>query len=321
MSSLPTRTTWPYSFKTWLAGIFFAILAQALFGTTFAFNKYVINHDVDPILLGFNRMTLATLTFLPLHLFLANKTRWNRPDWISIFLIGGLFAASAIMLEYMGTKYTTASNASLIISTEAVFSTFLAVLLLREHLNFPTIIGGICALIGMALVMLDDIRHLEIEVGSSLLGDLLVLTSVVSWGLYTIYSKKILAHSDPIQTIFYGSLFCALTLSLVNLFKGTYSQIFTMNTKAWSATLYLGICCSGFGHFFYYHALKRLPASIVCMTLTLLPVFGVLFSILLLHETLSLSTSIGAVIIIGGLAYAVWPREKPSIPVHPGQVG
>ena len=296
----------------------FVLAAQFLFGTTFAFNKYVIQQNVDPILLGFNRMVLATLCFLPFYRRFQGETRWIYKDWILVFLVGSVSTALAIILEYVGTKYTTASNASLLISTEAVVSVFLAVLILKERLQMTTVAGGIFSVIGMVFVMYEDIQHFELQSGERLLGDSLILASVFAWGLYTVGSKKILNHSSPIYTLFFMSLFTTLSLGLINLFRGSLHGVFEMSLQAWLVTLYLGIFCSGLAHFFYYQALKRLPASVCALTLTLLPVFGVIVSMLLLKETLSLFQLAGAVTIVIGVGYALWPREEtPDIPIEP----
>lgn len=310
-----------HSVKNWIIGIMFALSAQALFGTTFAFNKYVLNYGIDPFVLGFYRIGLATLTFLPFYLRTNAKTHWTKAEWQRAFFVGGIACAGAMGLEYYGTGLTTSTNATLIISTEAVFSTFLAVIILKEALKKPTIIGGICAVAGMTLVILDDLIQVEFHMGKTLYGDFLILVSVVFWGLYTVYSKKILEKSGTIQTFVFVSIFSFLMLGLFNAVRGTLWPPAHIPLKAWLATIYLGVCCSGLGHFLYYQALRRLPASIVCMTLTLLPVFGVAFSMYLLNETLTLYKTLGAFIIIIGVGYAVWPRKELTVPVEPAQVG
>ncbi len=298
------------------------LAAQLLFGTTFAFNKLVINQAVDPILLGFNRAVLATLTLLPFYWRRRNSAAWSRADWRRAVFVGAAACATAMILEYMGTRYTTASNVSLIISTEAVFSIFLCVLILKEKLMIPTAVGGAAALAGMGFVLLDDIRSMDVHFAPHLFGDLLVLGSVLCWGLYTVNSKILVDRSNATYTIFFVTLFSALSLGGVNYARGTLGRIGEMSTQAWLGTVYLGVFCSGLAHLLYFQALQRLPASLVALTLTLLPVFGVVFSIALLGESLTLAQGAGAAVIVAGIAYAVWPRSEDRTAleqVPPGQ--
>lgn len=295
--------------RTWFIGLLCAICAQILFGTTFAFNKYVINQNVDPILMGFNRTWIAVVCLFPFYVNLRHTTRWSKADWRLVIFIGSFATAGAMILEYMGTKYTTASNASLIVTAESVLAIFLAVLILKEKLHKPTLIGGLGALFGMAMVMWEDIQAFQIRGGSNLIGDLLVLCSIFCWCLYTINSKRILRHSNPLVAHFFVTLFCSLSLGSVVLFRGTWREITAMNESAWMATFYLGSACSGFALWLYYQALKRLPASLVSITLTLLPVTGVFFSVFLLGEHLSPHKIAGGLAIVIGVGYAVWPQE------------
>jgi len=317
----PLHSDESLTLKKWIAGLAFAISAQALFGTTFAFNKYVINQGVDPILLGFNRMGLVALCFLPLYLLQKKKTIWTRRTWRQMALVGGIYCTMGMTLEYVGTKFTTASNASLIVSTEAVFSIFLSVIILKERLKTPSLIGGAGAVIGVFLVVMEDLHGMKFHWGGAFFGDFLVLSSVISWGLYTIFSKRVLDNSDPIQAMLFVSLFSFASFGVINAATGKLPGIWEMSWKSWLITIYLGAGCSGLGHFLYYNALKRLPASIVCLTLTLLPVFGVIFSIFLLRETLTVAKTIGTAVIIAGVAFAVWPRNHQPPPVLPEPIG
>ncbi|MEW6238277.1 MAG: DMT family transporter [Candidatus Omnitrophota bacterium] len=317
----PSQPNEPLTLKKWIVGLAFAISAQALFGTTFAFNKLVINQGVDPILLGFNRMGLVALCFLPLYWLQKKKIVWKRKTWRQAALVGGIYCTLGMILEYVGTKFTTASNASLIISTEAVFSIFLSVIILKERLNAPNIAGGMGAVIGVFLVVLEDLHGMEFRLGGALFGDFMVLASVISWGLYTIFSKRVLDDSDPIQAMLFVSLFSFASFGVINAATDRLPGIWEMSWKSWLVTIYLGAGCSGLGHFLYYNALKCLPASIVCMTLTLLPVFGVIFSIFLLQETLTVAKTMGTAVIIAGVAFAVWPRNHQPPPVLPEPIG
>lgn len=293
-----------------ILGIVFVLIAQFLFGTTFAVNRFVIyNEGVSPVVMAHNRTFLVLLCLFPFLRWCKGSTVWTWMDWKRVMFIGGVAYTGGMMFEYYGTRYTTASNVSLIVSTEMVFSIFLAVLLLKEKLHTHTVIGGICAFLGMGMVVFDDIQSAEFHWGGALLGDFLVLCSVVGWGLYNIYSKKVLNHSDPIYTLFFVSLFSVITLQIISVPTGDIFNMLSMTPAAWAGTIYLGVFGSCLGMVFYFQALKRLPVSVAALTLTLLPVFGVTTAMLFLGESLSWIQLAGAVIIITSVGYVVYPRK------------
>jgi drug/metabolite transporter (DMT)-like permease len=303
----------PISLRDWIIGIVCVLTAQILFGTTFAFNKLVINQGVDPILLGFNRSWIAILCLFPFYWTQRKKNHWTRSDWRLVFFVGAFATASAMILEYKATEYTSASNVSLIISTESILTLILCVVILKEKLRTPILYGGIGSAIGTVLVMWNDVVQFEIHSGTNLKGDLLVMMSVFCWSAYTINSKRILYHSIPIIAHFYITVFSCLTLGLVCLFWGLLPEIFSMDATAWGRTFYLGSICSGLAMLLYFYALKKLPASLVCLTLTLLPVFGVTFSVLLADETITIYQGIGGAAIIVSIGYAMWPERSQKI--------
>lgn len=296
--------------KERIIGLIFVVIAQILFGTTFAVNKFVIDIEgVNPIVMAHNRTFIVLICLFPFLKRCKGSTVWTWLDWKRVMFIGGVAYTGGMIFEYYGTRYTTASNVSLIVSTEMIFSIFLAVLLLKETLHRHTIIGGICAFTGMGLVVYQDIQAAEFHWNEALLGDLLVLCSVVGWGLYNIFSKKVLNHSDPIYTLFYVSLFSVLSLLVISIPTGDIYHMLSMSPKAWAGTVYLGIFGSCLGMVFYFQALKRLPVSIAALTLTLLPVFGVLSAMIFLGESLSFIQVIGAIVIIISVGYVVYPRK------------
>ncbi len=307
--------------QSWVAGIMCVIGAQFLFGTTFAFNKWVMNNGIDPIALGFARAVLASVFMAPFFWGARHTTRWSAKDWRRVILIGLVLNAVAIICEYMGTNYTSASNATLIIATESVFSVFLAVIILKEKLHYQTFIGGVFAIAGIALVMMRDILNFEIHGGTGLFGDSLVVTSVVCWGFFTILSKQILNHSNPIYTLFFINIFASISLGVISGFQGALAPMVEMDAYTWAAVLYLGLICSGGGFLLYFTALKLLPASIVVLTLTLIPVFGVVFSIGLLGEVLTIYQMVGGTSIIAGVTYAMWPREAQKVVSEDALIG
>ena len=71
----------------------------------------------------------------------------------------------------------------------------------------------------------------------------------------------------------------------------------------WSAVLLLGLVNTGVGCGLYFSAIGRLPAQSVAVCGYLEPLFAVVLSALLLHETMTPLQIAGAALIIGGAVY------------------
>lgn len=292
-----------------LFAILLLVAAHCLFGTTFACNKFVINQQVNPILHGFNRVAIAALLLWPFYLRTRQNAGWTPSTLLLAAFVGLVAQPMAMMLEYTGAKYTSAANASLIISLDTIVAALMSVVLLREKIAPATLSGGAIAFAGVCLILSEDMRGFELHLGSALYGDLLLLTAVLCWSCYTVASKKMLCLVHVFPAFFVVTLFSVFSLGAVNLAAGNFAHIRHITTSAWLVTAYLALFCTGLATVLYLKALQMLPATLVAASLSLTPVFGVMFSIMVLGETLHWQQITGSLVIIGALTYAMWPRQ------------
>jgi drug/metabolite transporter (DMT)-like permease len=76
-------------------------------------------------------------------------------------------------------------------------------------------------------------------------------------------------------------------------------------TMSFLMMLFLGVFCSVIAYLLYNLGLKALSPSAVISMLNLVPIFGVMFSFLLLGEAITLRMVIGGAIIILGVMLSV----------------
>lgn len=69
--------------------------------------------------------------------------------------------------------------------------------------------------------------------------------------------------------------------------------------------LYLGIFCSVIAFLLYNYGLRKLSSSSAVTLMNLVPIFGVLFSVIILHEVVRISQVIGGIIVILGVVLSV----------------
>lgn len=76
------------------------------------------------------------------------------PSFLSVLYLGLISTLLAYFLQTYSQKYTTSSEAAVILSTEAFFGMLGSVLLLSEVINFQMIIGAILIFLGILIVEL-----------------------------------------------------------------------------------------------------------------------------------------------------------------------
>ena len=85
--------------------------------------------------------------------------------------------------------------------------------------------------------------------------------------------------------------------------------VFEIVAENWLWILFLGLINTGIGCYFYFSSIGALPVQTVAICGYLEPLSAVLFSVLLLNESMALLQILGAVLIIGGALLDTIVRE------------
>ncbi|MDI6740698.1 MAG: DMT family transporter, partial [Candidatus Edwardsbacteria bacterium] len=171
------------------------ILSQLIAGSTYLVVKLGLR-EFDPFSLGLIRFLIAGIVF---SLLLAGRKdfRWFEKGDLGHFLWLALLSVPLNQgLFLYGMKYTLASHGALLYASTPIMVLCLSCLVLGERPTFLKIAGILLGLCGVLLVLFD--RGLEFA-RHTITGDLLVLGGVITWSLYTIYSKKLLEKYRPLE--------------------------------------------------------------------------------------------------------------------------
>jgi drug/metabolite transporter (DMT)-like permease len=254
------------------------------------------------------RYTLVALICVGI-LMVTGGWRIAKADWPRLVMISivGLFGYSAASV--FGFATVPAGIGGLIYATQPLFIAMAAVLLLGEKLT-PFVIGGLLlALAGTVLLFWDDL--FVGTAGEPLLpGVLLLLVASCVWAFYTVPGKVLFQR--------YGSLsitamsMCIATLPILAFASSaTIDTLVAMTPGQWFDLLFLAFFSTFIAMIGWNYAAARLPASTTGAFLYLIPVVAVCAGAFMLGETVALSTILGGLLIIGGVAIAQFgPRQR-----------
>lgn len=93
-----------------------------------------------------------------------------------------------------------------------------------------------------------------------------------------------------------------ITVAVFTCFRNDYT--FCIPKDSLLPLLFLGLVNTGLGCYLYFSKLERIPVQSVSILGYLEPLSAVILSVLLLGETMSIPQMIGAVLILGGAAFA-----------------
>lgn len=134
-------------------GAFIALMASFCYGVQLVFTSHFCKKCNPIVLTIVENITVFLLSFLVSFLS-HNSVPFMEINSIIVFIgLGVLCTCVCFLLQTIAQKYTTASKAGIIISTEAVFTTIFSVVFYGERLQFHSYIG--CIILFCAVILAE----------------------------------------------------------------------------------------------------------------------------------------------------------------------
>ena len=280
--------------KTSLRYVLILVLVSLVWAGSFVVVK-IGTRNISPIHIGFLRFLVATpLMFLVILLKKMKPRRVNYKD-LPAFVILALTGVTLLyVFQFTGIKYTTASTSAVLINTNVMFIAILSFLILRESFTLKKVVGIILGFLGATIIVTNG----YLDIGSSFLGDVLILLSAFCWAVYSIMGKRLLERYNPLTLNTYA--FALGTVFYLPFVINDFGAIFFIPLEGWLIILYLALFCSVFGYVAWYFVLSHVDASKAAIFLNLIPLFTILLS-LLIGEIVTIFLIAGAACIIYGI--------------------
>ncbi|TXI95130.1 MAG: hypothetical protein E6Q34_03565 [Burkholderiaceae bacterium] len=270
---------------------FLLVLVAAIWGVNFSLIKLGLDR-IDPYLLAALRFTLCAI---PAVFFV------KRPQvaWKYIIAYGLVFGALQWGFIYAALQMgVSAGMASMLTQTSVFMSMLLGVLLYRETVNAPLMLGSLLSFSGVFLIFYFA------ESRSTIFGMILMLAGALAWSVSNVIAKA--AQSDePFAFFIWASLVAPLPLfGMMSLHSGAQAipqLIAVFDGKLAFSLFFQVVPTSLFGYSMWNRMIKKYPVSQVAPMSLLVPVFGLLASVLIFAETLPLHKRMAMFLIFAGL--------------------
>lgn len=201
-----------------------------------------------------------------------------------------LFAGFAFQI--VGLQYTTPSKNAFLTALNVVMVPFIAFVVLKKRIGIKSIAGAVMAIAGVGLLSLE--KNLTLGIG-----DALTLVCAVGFAFQIFLTSEFVKRYRAVALNFIQML-TAVVLSFVSLFLFGETE-FQVSTKGWLSVLYLGVISTALCYLLQTASQKYVDETKAAIILSMESVFGTLFSILLLHEQVTLRMVCGCVIILAAV--------------------
>ena len=275
----------------------------------------IIAQSMSPLAGSCLRFLLAAMVLIPWLYWagcLGQLKTWSAKRWLGMTAAGatGVFGYAAFFLS--GLQHLPAGKAALVITLNPVVTLLMAAWLFKERLNTIIVVGIAMAIAG-AMVVLSHGNPLDLLQGAVGIGELLILGCVVCWVLYPLIGRWMLTAVEALSTTAVTSSIGALMLMVGSLvIEGPQALIDAAHSgaTAWAALLFLAFGATALAYAWYFDGVKYLGAGAASGYITLVPLFGVLISALLLGERIDTPMLLGGAMAIAGTGIMNWGRAR-----------
>jgi drug/metabolite transporter (DMT)-like permease len=260
----------------------------------------------------------ATLPFAALGLLLAarlsgDSIRIPREHWGKVLALALFNIAAWNGLILFGVQQMPAGRSAILAYTMPVWTVLFGMALLHEPLSRRKIIGLVLGMLGMAVLLGEDVRHIT----RSPMGTLFILAAAISWAFGTVLLRR---WKPPVPQntltgwmMLIGWLPIAVCVPLFD--EHPISSLAHMSGTAWFAVLYNIFLAGTVAHWAWFTMARTLPVAVSSLSSLPVPVVGVLSGILFLGERPGPSEYIALALVLASLSAVLFaPATKPVVP-------
>jgi drug/metabolite transporter (DMT)-like permease len=228
----------------------------------------------------------------------------TRRQWLGLALAGAIGVAGYAVFFMAALQRVEASRAAVVVTTNPVFTTLLAAWLFKEKFNARIAVGLACALLGAATVLTHGAPWKLFTAGVGI-GEWLLIGCIATWVGYTLIARALLGGIDSlaataISSVFGTALLWALALAVDGAAVVTNS-ITSLSAAGWWSMVFLAVGSTVLAYAWYFRGVAELGAGTAASYISLVPVFGVASSVLVLGESLDASLLVGGALALAGV--------------------
>ena len=268
------------------------VALAAMWGASYLFMRYAVPY-LGPVLLIELRVAIAGLALVAFVKATGGSVGFAR-HWRAFLFVGAVGLALPFFLIAQALTVIDASTAAILNALSPLFASLVAAVWIRDPLT-PAKLGGIALCLAGTIVLVGWTPQ-PMDARALFAASLSVMATAL-YGFTIVFTKVHLKDASPMGTSAGTLLMAALVMVPFTPLDRDLSAVPAM---AWLAMLGLAVVSTTVAFIFYYRLIADVgPVKAITVTL-LVPVFGMLWGVLLLGEHLTAGRIAGCAIILAG---------------------
>ncbi len=293
-----------------MKGVILTMLSAIVFGFAFTLGPLTYGEaGSNPTTLTFLR-NLISLPILYVILLKQNVSlKVTGKELVNLGILGGIGNAFTTLLLFISFALIDVGIATTIHFIYPVFVTLGCVIFYKEKLSMQKALALVIATAGIACFFfgVDMSQGLS---GGMFLGLVLAIVSGVTYAFYIIYIDKTGLKNQPVFKItFYVALVSTIAMGIYGTITGEL-VLSSLTPKAWILSAVFSILCTVVALSLLQVGIKLVGASTAAIITTLEPITSIVFGVILLGESLTITKIIACSLIMLGVVVLSLAKDK-----------
>jgi len=285
-------------------GFVLLVVLSVIWGLAFvAIRRAVV--ELSPVNLTLLRWLIVSGGFLILAPFVGKPKAPIKKEHIPRMLLVSLMSVAGyhLSLNY-GETIVSAGLAGLLVSIEPIFVVILSILFLKEKIGSRVIIAIAMAVTGAFILSIGaDLSFTQIT------GPLAVIFSAFSFAAFAVGSKPLVKEYGALPVAVWAAIIG--TIFLLPLLSWNFvTEVQALSPVGWLSVLFLAILSTIVANMILYSLVGARVVSRLSIQLYLIPVVSLVGGILLLGEGLTVTTIIGAALLLSATGLVTSKRMQ-----------
>ena len=281
---------------------FLLILLSAIWGGAFTLNKIALDLYTPEVIVA-GRLIVGSAFLIVLIYFIYRRFSFNLSQlnyYLFMSLVGIVIPFIAII---NGQRNIDSAMAGILMATMPITTILLShFFLVDEKINQQKFIGFLISFFGVFILIYREDLFINNSFSKTLISQLQVMLGSTLYSIAAIYGKKY-KMTDPVSastgTILFATFFMLIYLIFIDE-SNVSIPILLVNYNI----LLLGILCTAIATIIYFQILQTAGASFLSIMNFLIPLWAILFGILILNDAFSWNYIFGLIIILAGIKLA-----------------
>ena len=293
-----------------------AVALMLMLCLSWGFNQVAVKlalPDIPPMLQAMIRSAGALPVLLLIARFRGVKM-FERDGTLRAGLLAGVIFGVEFVLIYRGLLLTSASRAVVFLYTAPFFVALGSYLFLGERLRASQWGGLALCFLGVALAI--GVPQADVD-ANVLLGDLMIVGGGAMWAATTLLVKATALLRTPAEKGMGYQV--AVSIPILGFAAWISGETLTQvpGPLALSLMAYQAIWVVGLTFLIWFMLMKTYSASKLSAFTFITPLFGVVASYFIMHDTLTLAFGAAALLVIAGLYLVNRPSPVVPVPIDP----